>query len=79
MAKKRDVYYVSPNKRRGGWDVQKEGAKRATKHFDTKAPAVNFGKELAKGSGLGQLKVQKQDGKIQTEFTYGKDPLASKG
>ena len=25
MAKKRDVYYVSPNKKRGGWDVQKQG------------------------------------------------------
>jgi hypothetical protein len=79
MPKKRNVYYVSPNKKRGGWDVQKEGAKRAQKHFDTKSPAIKLGKELAKGSELGQLKIQKQDGKIQTEYTYGKDPRETKG
>ena len=79
MAKKRNVYYVSPNKKRGGWDVQKQGAKRAHKHFETKDPAIKLGKELAKSSGPGQLKIQKQDGKLQTEYTYKEDPHPPKG
>lgn len=32
----------------GGWDVKASGAKRATKHFETKAPAVEFGRNIAK-------------------------------
>jgi hypothetical protein len=79
MGKKRDVYFVSPNSDRGGWDVKREGAERASKHFETKADAIGFGKQVAQKSDLGQLKIQKQDGKIQTEYTYGKDPRSSKG
>jgi hypothetical protein len=76
---KRNVIYVNPNKKKGGWDVKKQGAKRAQKHFETKDPAIQFGKKLAKGSGPGQLKVKKQNGRIQTEHTYGDDPYPPKG
>ena len=50
-----------------------------TGHFKTKTEAVARGKELAKKPALGQLIVNKQDGKIQTEYTYGNDPKRSKG
>jgi len=76
---KRDVFYVNPNKKRGGWDVKKQGEKRARKHFDNKSEAIPFGKQLAKKSGLGQIKIKKQNGRIQTEHTYGKDPHPPKG
>ena len=37
------------------------------------------GKELAKKAPLGQIKIHKQDGTIQTEHTYGQDPYPPKG
>lgn len=80
MAKaKRTVVHVVPNKKKGGWDVKKEGGKRPSAHADRKSDAVARGKELAKKVPLGQIKIHKQDGKIQTEYTYGKDPHPPKG
>lgn len=78
MAKKRDVYHVTPNPK-GGWDVQKQGGKRPSAHAERKTDAVTRGKELAKKAPLGQIKIHKQDGKIQTEHTYGDDPYPPKG
>ena len=78
MAKKRSVYHVTPNPK-GGWDVKKEGGKRPSAHAGTKADAVDRGKELAKKAPLGQIKIHKQDGIIQTEHTYKKDPYPPKG
>jgi len=40
-------YHVVSNPR-GGWDVLREGAKRASNHFATKAEAVARGQELAR-------------------------------
>ena len=40
---------------------------------DTKAKALDYGKDLAKQEGLGQIVVHKADGPIE-EFTYGDDP-----
>lgn len=74
----RKVYHVTKNPI-GGWDVKKEGGERASGHFDTKVEAVDRGKELAKSGGLGQVKIHGQDGKIQTEHTYGDDPHPPKG
>jgi hypothetical protein len=73
MPKKREVYHVTPNPK-GGWDVKKEGGQRASAHLDKKTDAMAKGKELAKAAGLGQIKIHGQDGQIQTEHTYGKDP-----
>lgn len=75
---KRKVYHVIPNSD-SGWDVQKEGSKRPSGHFDKKSDAVSRGKELAKSGPLGQIKIHKGDGKIQTEHTYGQDPERYKG
>ncbi len=75
---KRTVPYVSPSKR-GGWNVKKQGAQRASRHFDRKTDAVDYGSHIAKQTGLGQLKIQKQDGQFQTEYTYGKDPFPPEG
>ncbi len=74
---KREVFHVT--KDGDTWQVKKRGAKRASSRHDTKADAVERGRQLAKRTGLGQLIVHKQDGKIQTEYTYGNDPRRSKG
>ncbi len=76
--KKRQVYHVTPSSK-GGWDVKGEGNKKPTGHFEKKTEAVARGKELAKAAPLGQIKIHKQDGKIQTEHTYGEDPERYEG
>jgi len=75
---KRKVYHVTKSQA-GGWDVNKEGAQRASGNFDTKQEAVQRGKELAKHAPLGQIKIHGQNGKIQTEYTYGDDPYPPEG
>ena len=74
---KREVIHVVPSKK--GWSVKKEGSSRSIKNFERKEDAVDFGREKAKSVDLGQLKIHKSDGKIQTEHTYGKDPYPPKG
>lgn len=75
---RRTVVYVSPNKKQGGWDVQTQSGE-AKAHFETKPPAVDAAKGLAKAAPLGQVKIQKQNGRLQTEYTYGEDPPERKG
>lgn len=75
---KRTVVHVVPGKN-DGWDVKKQGEKTPLGHFDTKSNAVGYGKTVAKGAELGQIKIHKQDGKMQTEHTYGNDPREKKG
>lgn len=59
----------------GGWDVKASGAKRATKHFETKAPAVEFGRNIAKKQHTEFF----NHGKIQSRDSYGNDPFPPKG
>lgn len=69
---KRNVYHVVPGKK--GWDVKKEGNQRASKNTNTKKDAVDWSREKAKSEKPAQVKIHKNDGSIQTEHTYGKDP-----
>ncbi|GFO59225.1 hypothetical protein GMST_15500 [Geomonas silvestris] len=70
---KRKVVHVVPDKKQGGWNVEVE-KQQGKKHFETKDDAVGAGKKIAKEGPLGQIKIHKQDGTIQTEHTYGEDP-----
>ncbi len=76
MAKRR-IIYVSPQKK--GWAIKMEGAKRATKVLPKKADAIKEAKKIAKNQLPAQLKIQKQDGTFQIEYTYGKDPYPPQG
>jgi hypothetical protein len=40
---------------------------------------VQKARELAKKQPLGQVVVHKEDGTIQTEYTYGDDPARTRG
>lgn len=73
------TYDVMYKNKSDGWDVKQEGGKRASGNFSTKQEAIQRGKELAKNAPLGQIKIHGQDGKIQTEHTYGKDPYPPMG
>ncbi len=61
------------------WKNKKAGAERASSVHDTKSDALDRAKELAKSHPLGQVVVHGQDGKIQTEYTYRKDPFPPEG
>ena len=55
----------------GGWQVQTEGATRATSVHRTKPEAVAAAKELARGHTPSQVLVYKKDGlEVQEEKTY---------
>lgn len=73
----RKIYHVTPHG--NGWQVKGEGAKRAAGVFDTKVEAVKVGVDLAQKPPLGELRIHRQDGTIQDERTYGKDPFPPKG
>lgn len=74
---KREKFHVVPKEK--GWQVKKEGGNRAMKNFKRKQDAVDYGRNKAKEVDIGQLKIHGKDGKIQTEYTYGKDPHPPKG
>lgn len=75
MTRKR--IWVSPEE--GKWKVKTEGAQRATKIYDKKEDAVRKAAEIAKGEKPSQVLIQKLNGKIQEERTYGNDPYPPKG
>lgn len=63
----------------GDWKVKARGADRAAGIFSEKVDAVERGRELARGQSLGQLVVHGRNGRIQTEYTYGRDPYPPQG
>ena len=74
---KRKVFHVVGN--RDSWDVKPEGIGQSVSHHRSKDAAVQTARTIAKNQDLGQVKIHGTDGKIQTEYTYGKDPRRTKG
>ena len=71
-------YRVTPTDD-GNWRVKSDGAQRADSIHENKSDAKERATDLAKDQPLGQVIIHGQDGKIQTEHTYGKDPKRCKG
>jgi hypothetical protein len=63
------------------WHLESGG--RNLGFFDTKQQAVERGKKLGEDLGArsqdAQLIVHRQDGSIETEWTYGHDPQKTSG
>ncbi|MBI4796115.1 MAG: DUF2188 domain-containing protein [Deltaproteobacteria bacterium] len=70
MSKK--THHVVPAPQ-GGWNVKKGGATRASKHFDRKQDAIEYGKKVSKGQGS-DFVVHKKDGTIERKDFYHSDP-----
>ena len=65
MSKRNDSdRYVVPNSDRGGWDVVKEGHRRASAHATTKAEAISRGRDIIRGQGGGELRIANKQGKL---------------
>lgn len=54
-----------------GWAVQADDAKQPSDVFDTKADAIDRGKEIAKNKGTG-LTIHRKDGTIEDHISYNK-------
>lgn len=74
---RRQVYHVTSHEK--GRQVKREKAERVTRIHETKEEAIRSAVALAKGAGLGQVKIHKRTGEIQEERTYGKDPKKYRG
>lgn len=66
----RKVYHVLPHEEEG-WKVEAEGATRATSVHATKEEALNAARDLARSQEPSQVVVHRQDGSVQTDYTYG--------
>ena len=62
----------------GGWDVKVGGGERAIKHFETKQPAVDFGRGVSQNQGS-EFFIHGSDGRIQSRDSHGNDPFPPKG
>jgi hypothetical protein len=73
----RAIYHVTPHG--DSWRVKRVGARRADSVRPNKMAAVARAIELATRGVLGQVRVHRLDGEIQTEWTYGEDPRRTRG
>jgi len=64
----------------GGWDVQKDGAKRASSHHAKQSEAADAARRYARNAGGGEVRVHGKDGQIRSTSTIGKnDPFPPRG
>ena len=74
----RKIYHVVM--RSEAWHVRRTRARRSSGCHESKAAAIVQARALASRRGsLGQVVVHGRDGKVQTEWTYGKDPRRTRG
>ena len=62
----------------GGWDVKRGNASRASGHFDTKAAAVDAGREISRYQGT-EFRIHNRDGRIGSSDSHGHDPNPPRG
>ena len=65
----KDVFVVRHG---NGWAVRRPGTDRVSKAFETKAPAFDYGRNMAR-AGHGELRVQNLNGQFGTCNSYGHD------
>jgi hypothetical protein len=77
MKKELGSHHVVPHAG-GGWDVKRNGAGRASGHFDTKAAAVDAGREISRNQGT-EFRIHNRDGRIASSDSHGHDPHPPRG
>ena len=55
---------VPAPRRRGGWDVVKEGHKRVSAHEQRKADAVKVARRIIENQGGGELRIKDEQGQF---------------
>ena len=67
----RDTHRVMPHDR--GWQVKRDGGKRASRVTDTKAEAEGIAREISRNQET-ELQVHKKDMTIERSDSHGNDP-----
>lgn len=62
----------------GAWHNRVEGHARVNGDHDTKAEAVEAGRELARSLEVEHI-IKNEDGQIAERYSYGNDPRTVKG
>jgi uncharacterized protein YdaT len=70
-------HHVVPNPK-GGWDVKKSGAERASVHTNTKKEAVDKGREISRNQGS-EFVIHGKNGQIQQKDSHGNDSFPPRG
>lgn len=70
------THHVVPSDK-GGWDVKRGGAQRASIHTETKAEAVKVGRVISQRAGS-EFVIHGANGKIQRSDSHGNDPCPPK-
>jgi len=73
----RDTHRVMPHKK-GGWQVKRDGGKRASHRAETKAEAEKLARAISVNQAT-ELTVHSKDGGIERSDSHGRDPRKSKG
>jgi len=73
----RTVLTVEPTTGKG-WAVTKDGP-GAARRFERKEDAVKWARQNVRTAQPSQLRVKGTKGRIQTEYTYGRDLRETKG
>ncbi len=72
-----DTHHVVPDQK-GGWNVKRGGAERATSHHETKREAIDEGRAVSRTQET-ELRIHNRDGKISSSDSHGGDPNPPKG
>lgn len=72
-----ETHHVVPNPK-GGWDVKRGGAERASSHHETKQGAIDHGREVSRAQST-EFRIHNKDGKISSSDSHGGDPNPPKG
>ena len=73
-----DTHRILPNSSRGGWDIKRDGASRASGHYDTKREAIDAGRIMSRNQGT-ELAIHGRNGQIQQRDSHGNDPFPPRG
>lgn len=63
---------------KGEWKVRREGSLRASKVFDTKRAAVDYGRKIGREDRV-ELYIHSMDGRISDRSSFGSDPFPPRG
>ena len=69
-------HHVVPNPQ-GGWNVERDNAKRASVHTDTKQDAIDRARGISRNQGT-ELVIHNKDGTISRKDSHGNDPCPPK-
>ena len=72
----RQEHHVVPNPK-GGWDVKRNNAKKASVHKSTKAEATKAGRQISINQAT-EFVIHGLNGRIQNSDSHGKDPCPPK-